>query len=106
MNPLTASLLFLKNTYVVHRAATESSPPLIGLLGTTNVTQTHEQFAMTRGSDSAASFAHTALPYDNTSPPTPGLILAATVISTFVAGTGLGVLFRSRREKRRRDKYH
>ncbi|KAL5529282.1 hypothetical protein ACEPAG_5267 [Sanghuangporus baumii] len=98
--------IFLRNAYVIHNAATESSPPLIGLLGTTNDTQTHEQFEMVRGNDSSASFAHAALPYHNASPPTPGVIFAATLISTFVGGTGLGALFRARREKKKQSKYY
>ncbi|KAL5533198.1 hypothetical protein ACEPAF_4974 [Sanghuangporus sanghuang] len=95
--------IFLRNAYVIHNAATESSPPLIGLLGTTNDTQTHEQFEIVRGNDSSTSFAHASLPYHNASPPTPGVIFAATLISTFVGGTGFGALFRARRERKKKQ---
>ncbi|EJD05762.1 acid protease [Fomitiporia mediterranea MF3/22] len=95
--------IFLRNAYVVHRAETLASPPLIGLLGTTNTSATFEQFQMIRGNDSSGPAFHAQLPYHTTNPPSLGVIFATTLISSFLGGVGLGVLFRFYREKRKKN---
>lgn len=48
------SPLFVQNVYAAHYAATDSSPPRIGLLGLTDPTAALAQFRAVRGDDSTA----------------------------------------------------
>ncbi|KAI5124363.1 hypothetical protein M0805_008968 [Coniferiporia weirii] len=92
--------IFLRSAYVVHRAATSSSPPLIGLLGTTNASHALNLFQASRGNDTLSSpFVHSGLLLHNRPPMGPRLIILSTCVFPFLGGVALVVLFRMYREK-------
>ncbi|KAH8117268.1 acid protease [Phellopilus nigrolimitatus] len=95
--------VFLRNTLVVHHAATDSSPPLIGLLGTMNATQALERFRTSRGNDTTTPpLVHAEVFFNSASLPGPGLIFTAAATFAFFVGACLAIIFRIRRERNRK----
>ncbi|KZT69013.1 acid protease [Daedalea quercina L-15889] len=82
---------FLRNVYAAHYAATDSSPPRIGLLGTTDPTAALAQFRDARGDDSTApAQVHPRAP--RSSHLTGSDVCGIAVVCGFVFGVILSLL--------------
>lgn len=87
----------------MHTAASEIGPPLVGLLGTTNVSDALFRFQHARGNDTIFSSApelHTDMLFRHRTRPRAGVVFAVTLISAFLGGAVLAILFRSHRERK------
>lgn len=91
--------------YVVHTAASELDPPLIGLFGTTNASDALARFQLARGNDTVYTSTpelHTGMLFQHRTRPKPIIVFAVTLIAAFLGGAVLAILFRSHRERKER----
>ena len=93
--------IYSQNAYVVHQAGSNDTPPLVGLLGTTNITEAAQKFQSDRGGDliTSAALSQASLPGHEDSRPKAGSVYAASFVSAFVGAAGLAALFRWHRER-------
>ena len=83
---------------MVHHAEASSSPPLIGLLSTTNASQAAIEFEDARGADpTPVAYAGQAIHTRHKLP--TGAILALALVAGFLTSVVLTILFRMQREK-------
>ncbi|KAG5653269.1 hypothetical protein H0H81_001429 [Sphagnurus paluster] len=79
--------VFLRNVYVTHHVANTTHPPLIGLLGMTDTSESMAQFRMERGPEESHTTRHwTRKHVPQAASPMTGLVYTVSAVCGFVLG--------------------